>query len=477
MRDETADGERPTAGAKQNVQPGLLVVSSAEASTCLALPLFATELILGRAPGTAGILLPDNRLSRNHAAIARTDAGWTIRDLGSRNGTFINGEAVSGLRTIAHGDLRVLRLADTLVLPVNDVSAVVSIDSRSRADGCVVGWRLHQALSDVAQAAATSQTLVIQGESGTGKELAARTFHEMGPHASGPLVAVNCAAIPEGLAERLLFGTKRGAYSGAAADAMGYLQAANGGVLFLDEVGDLGRHVQAKLLRALETREVVPLGASAGQQIDVRVCVATHRDLRSAVADGAFRADLYYRLAPPEVTLPPLRERLDEIPRHVRSEIASVSPSLAAHVLLLEACMLRAWPGNIRELRKEIRHAATRAMAAGSDRVRVEHLSATAGFAFTGSAPIAAGAIASVIGTGSASGNDKENESAQKRRYVKWSETLTRDQIASALTDAGENVASAARSLGMSRSQLYREMARWSLRPPTPSTRSPRSTT
>jgi DNA-binding NtrC family response regulator len=462
MRDETADGERPHAGAEQNAHPGLLVVSSAGTSMCLALPLSAQGLVLGRAPDTAGVFLPDNRLSRSHAAIARTDAGWTIRDLGSRNGTFVNGEQVNGARTVAHGDLRVLRLADTLVLPVNDLSSIDSIDSRDRVDGFVVGWRLRQALSAVAQAAASGQTLVIQGESGSGKELAARTFHKSGPHASGPFVAVNCAAIPEGLAERLLFGTKRGAYSGAAEDATGHLQAANGGVLFLDEVGDLDRQVQAKLLRVLETREVVPLGASAGQRVDVRVCVATHRDLRAAVADGRFRADLYYRLAPPEVTLPPLRERLDEIPRHVKSEIASVSKELAPHVLLLEACMLRTWPGNVRELRKEIRHAATRALGAGSDRVRVEHLSATAGFAFTASAPIMADALASESGSTS----DKENESGKKRTYVRWAVALTREQIASALTEAGGNVASAARSLGMSRSQLYREMARWSLKPP-----------
>jgi transcriptional regulator with PAS, ATPase and Fis domain len=317
----------------------------------------------------------------------------------------------------------------------------------------VVGSRLRRALDAITHAARTGSTLVIQGESGAGKEVAARTFHAQGPHARGPFVGVNCAAIPEGLAERLLFGAKRGAYSGAATNAVGHVQAAHGGVLFLDEIGDLDAHVQAKLLRALETREVVPLGDSIGQPVDVRVCVATQKPLRAIVAEGRFRADLYYRLAPPEVALPPLRERLDEIPRHLALEIASVSPALSPHVRLVEGCMLKAWPGNVRELRKEAHHAATRALADGSERVRFEHLSETAGCAFRPPEHAAE--------TRDAPSSLPAREG--KRSYIRRGETFTREHIERAILEAAGNVATASRALGIHRAQLYREMARFNV--------------
>jgi DNA-binding NtrC family response regulator len=457
MRDDTAEGTRPSLAENRRAQPGIVVLFSSGKRMCMPLALRGNSITLGRMPGTAGILLPDDRLSRLHAEITRTDDGWAVRDAGSRNGTFVDGEPVIDVAHVRAP--RVIRLADTIILPIDDIASFDSFESGGTDPGPIVGWRLRQALDAIAQAAAADQTLVIQGESGTGKELAARAFHAAGPHARGPFVAVNCAAIPEGLAERLLFGAKRGAYSGASADATGHLQAAHGGVLFLDEVGDLDLQVQAKLLRVLETRDVVPLGASAGQRVDVRVCVATHRNLRAAVADGRFRADLYYRLAPPEVTMPPLRERLDEIPGHVTSEIASVSPALGAHARLVEACFLRRWPGNVRELRKEIHHAATRALAEGSNRVRFEHLSAAAGLTLVAdAAPEIPAPAATAVSPPLAP------EADRKRSYVRWSQSVTREQVESALAQSGGKVAEAARSLGMHRSQLYREMARWSVR-------------
>jgi transcriptional regulator with GAF, ATPase, and Fis domain len=294
----------------------------------------------------------------------------------------------------------------------------------------------------------------LRGETGTGKELAARTFHSYGPHAKGPLVAVNCAAIPEGLAERLLFGAKKGAYSGAAEDAVGHIAAADGGVLFLDEVGELDLNVQAKLLRALETREVVPLGATSGKRVSVRVCVAPHRDLRAHVATGQVRADLYHRLAPPEVVLPALRERLDEIARHVVAEVAT--RGLTAHARLVEACLLRPWPGNVRELRKEIRHATARALADAEQRVRLEHMSEAAGRSFE---------LDDTLPEQDSSPTPAAQEPPKRRSYIRWSQSMTRERIQQALADCSGNVAHAAKSLGMHRTQLYREMARFALQP------------
>lgn len=461
MRDETADGSRLTADEERQAQPGVVVVFSG--GKCVSVPLAVGEspLVLGRSPGNVGILLPDERLSRKHATIARIpgESAWVIRDCESRNGTFVDGEPLTGSITVTSP--RVIRLGETLLLPVPDVRVA---GAAGGPEGTVVGSRLRLALRAVEEAAASSTSLVIQGESGAGKELAARTFHAAGPHARGPFIAVNCAAVPAALAERLLFGTKRGAYSGAATDAIGYLQAADGGVLFLDEVGDLDLQVQAKLLRVLEAREVVPLGSSTGQRIDVRVCVAIQRDLRGAVAEGRFRADLYYRLAPPEVTLPPLRERLDEIPRHIQAEVTKASPELSAHVRLVEACMLRHWPGNVRELRKEVQYAASGALRDRSDRVRLEHLSPNAGCALGASAPPPpmperqSSVPEPVLPSAGEGGGE-----APKRKYVRWAASLTREQIQQALTDARGSVAGAARSLQMHRAQLYREMARWSV--------------
>ncbi len=151
-------------------------------------------------------------------------------------------------------------------------------------------------------------------ESGAGKELIAHTFHQSGPTREGSFVSVNCAAIPAGIAERLLFGARKGAFSGIEKDCEGYFAAADTGTLFLDEVGDLELSVQGKVLCVLETGELLPLGANRPRRVQLRICTATHNDLRQRVQTGAFRADLYFRIGIPEVIVPPLRSRREEIP-------------------------------------------------------------------------------------------------------------------------------------------------------------------
>jgi DNA-binding NtrC family response regulator len=290
--------------------------------------------------------------------------------------------------------------------------------------GIVCGAKLRVALDAVAQAARRDRDVLLTGESGTGKEIAARVFHEEGPRKKERFVAVNCATIPEGLAERLLFGAKKGAYSSATADAEGYMQSADGGVLFLDELGELDLGVQAKLLRVLETREVMALGATAARKIDVRICAATNRDLRAEVAAGRFRADLLYRLSQ-EVALPPLRERIEEIPWYIAR-----ASSLPPHGKLVEACLLRPWPGNVRELVREIQIACD---GASDDKaLRPEHLRASAG---------------EIVGAPDPVGE------------------LTQERIESALKANGGNVTAAARALGLHRTQLYREMKRLGVTP------------
>ena len=211
--------------------------------------------------------------------------------------------------------------------------------------------------------ARSRETVLIMGETGTGKELFARALHEHGPRAAGPFVAHNVAATPADLAESLFFGHARGAFSGAHADHPGLFEQAHGGTLFLDELDSLPLALQAKLLRTLECLRVQRVGATADREIDVRVVAASTIDPAGLVARGAFRADLYYRLRQLEVVMPPLRERMDDLPPLVAHVLAECSReqgrtyrlSAAAEALLVA----HAWPGNVRELRHALRGAAT----------------------------------------------------------------------------------------------------------------------
>jgi transcriptional regulator with PAS, ATPase and Fis domain len=413
-------------------EPGLVVIFSGNAPLLRAIPFTQGRLVLGRADA-GGVPLPDERVSREHAELTIEGGRVTVRDLDSRNGTFVNGQRVHGQASL--GEVRVLRIGHTVCLLLRDVRRFDG--SRVAAkDGVVAGPTFRAALERVARVAAGAGGLLITGESGTGKELAARAFHQASPHASGPFVAVNCAAIPEGVAERLLFGAKRGAYSGAQADAEGYVQAAHGGTLFLDEIGELELEVQAKLLRVLETREVLPLGASMPRRVDVRLVSATHRNLRLGVADGRFRADLYYRIGQPEVTLPPLRERPEEMPALIAAELGKLGGQLTPHAKLIESCVLRPWPGNVRELLSMTRRAADAATAEDSPVVRVENLDATAGMPFA-----------------------EEGAGGLREPHVPTPE-MTREGVEAALAAAGGNIAAAARALGLHRTQLYRVLKR-----------------
>jgi len=433
QRDSTVDsdvehGDRPHG----RPVPGLLVLLESGQPAAIPLPLLpppSQPLELGRGmPG--GRFEHDDQISRAHATVSLEHNGVRVTDLGSRNGTFVDGARLGA--PVLHELPFVLRIGRSVLWAVPDVRPFALVErGREYAEGPVLGGLMSRAFGEIALAAKAGDTLLITGESGSGKELAARVFHAAGRSGDAPFVAVNCAAIPEGLAERLLFGAKRGAYSGAV-DADGYVQQAHGGTLFLDEVAELDAQVQAKLLRVLESRQVLALGATKAQAVEIRICAASHKRLRDQVAAGSFRADLYYRIGRPEVAIAPLRERLDEIPWLAQRALRQVSPELVASAGLIERCALLPWPGNVRELLRELRGAAVAAQAQGSTLVQAEHLSADAGSALA-------------LPSEPAPVREQDVDDAAVER---------------ALAEHAGNVTAAARALGLHRNQLRRRIAK-----------------
>jgi len=403
--------------------PAIVMVARGLVAAELVLPVPAA---LGRRIAAAGRLheIDDERMSRDHASVTIDGGVWVISDRDSRNGTFVDGARLQG-EVRRSGDV-VVRLGHTVFILVRDGQGH---GGEPPADQ-VIGPELARSYDKVRQHAA-GDTLLIHGESGSGKELAARLYHDAGPRKAGPFVAINCATIPEGVAERLLFGAKKGAFSGAT-EAAGHFQMAHGGTLFLDEIAELDPAVQAKLLRVLETREVVPVGATLGTPVEVGIVAATHRALPEVVAERRFRDDLYYRLALTTVHLPPLRARKVDIARLVQREVAAASRTFAPHAKLVEACCTRPWPGNIRELRGAVRQAVSEASAAGRDVVRLEDLAPTAGM------PLGTDHVAVALAP-MAVAPDKAT-------------------VVAALERANHVISVAARALGLHRTQLYRLM-------------------
>jgi len=235
---------------------------------------------------------------------------------------------------------------------------VSSIEKDSVGDLGLVGRSpaMEQIRATILQVAPTTIPVLILGESGSGKELVARAIHENSPRKKRPMITVNCGAIPEGILESELFGHQRGAFTGAVESRKGYFELADGGTLFLDEIGEMPLSTQVKVLRVLEEKEFMRVGGAVSQKVDVRILAATNRDLESAVREGEFRLDLYYRLNAVKITIPPLRERKEDIPlliekftrdfcRENQIEFQGFTPDA------LKALEEYAWPGNVRELK------------------------------------------------------------------------------------------------------------------------------
>jgi transcriptional regulator with PAS, ATPase and Fis domain len=320
----------------------------------------AETLVLGGAEGV-DLVIEDPAVSRLHAELEPLDSGLWVRDLESRNGTFVQGVRV--IRAcIPEGG--VLQLGAT-ALTVSYAPEPTPVEIWPEAHfGPMVGASvpMRELFARLARVARAEATVLIQGETGTGKELAAQAIHEASARAAGPFVIIDCGALPETLLEAELFGHRKGAFTGAVEARAGAIEAADGGTVFLDEIGELPLAMQPKLLRVLESRTVRRVGETNQRPVDVRFLSATNRDLRTMVNTRAFREDLYFRLAVLPVTIPPLRERPADILALVHHFLPEQARSAVTPQMMRELAG-RPWLGNVRELRNFVE----RALALGAD--------------------------------------------------------------------------------------------------------------
>ena len=392
----------------------VLLVTSANEARAVALPA-SGAIVIGRDPA-CDLALDHERVSRRHTRI-EIGARWTVEDLGSRNGTQLNGAALKGATEFVPGEPITIGPFTAVVVP-RAVSAVRTAIGTSSV--MIDDPALTKPSALIVALARSNVSIVIHGETGTGKEVLTRALHALSGR-EGPMLGINCAALAPQLLESELFGHEKGAFTGAVGKA-GLLEAAARGTLLLDEIAEMPTELQAKLLRALETREVMRVGSVKPQAIDVRFVAASHRDLGAACASGAFRRDLFYRLAGITLTVPPLRER--------RSQIAALAARFAkdAGATLAPAAIARLgahdWPGNVRELKNVIERAA---LLAGGGAIGAEHL-----LFDTTSAP--APALA------------EDTDDAE------------RDRILAALDACAGNQTQAAKQLGISRATLVHKL-------------------
>jgi transcriptional regulator of acetoin/glycerol metabolism len=388
------------------------------------------EVLIGRDPA-CGVRLDGSEVSRRHAALRRSEQTGAplLVDLGSHNGIRVNGQTVVSAE-LDVGD--VVRIGGWIGVVASAPSEFAEL-----SPGLYGGAVLQAAVAPLRQAAASNLTIVLEGETGTGKEIVTRSVHQWSGR-PGPLVAVNCAALPEGLAEGELFGYRRGAFTGADRASPGFFRSAEGGTLLLDEVSDLPLPLQAKLLRVLQEGEVQPLGETRPVPVNVRIVVASQQPLMDAVKDGRFRADLLARLDGLTVRLPPLRQRKEDVPflfAHVlREQTQGKAPAVEGD--LVERLCSHDWPFNVRELVQLVRQLLT--LHPGETLLGAHHLPSRIG-------PHEAQPVTGKI----------LNKPAPA---PSGSETVELPALLAALRAAGGNVTRAAAILGISRQRAYRLM-------------------
>ena len=393
------------------------------------------------------LVLRDEAISSVHFELEIGDGGVTLRDLGSKNGTWIGGVArvrevwlKPGSTFTAGGCSMTLVTIDPVEVPVSTVGRFGELYGR--------GSKMGELFSKLERLATIPLDVLVVGETGTGKELVGRGLHTESERRDGPFIVLDCTNLNEGIAESTLFGHRKGAFTGALADQPGLLEQADGGTLFIDEIGELPQPLQPKLLRALENHETRRVGESGYRKFDARIVAATNRDLRRMVNDGKFRSDLYFRLAQMQLDIPPLRERgkadvtlladlfLDRFAKERGTELRFDRDVYAALVGYH-------WPGNVRELRNVVRYVA---MWTQGDRVTNTDLPP---LERNGPEPAPAPSPASA---GRPSARTSELEEALLLPFAGARQTFDRVYVARVLAEVGNNQSEAARRIGMSRS-------------------------
>jgi transcriptional regulator with PAS, ATPase and Fis domain len=336
----------------------------------------AGRVVIGRSGG-CDVEIDVSSISRRHAALT-IGAAVTVEDLGSSNGTRVRGERLEPGAAVEIAPNDVIELGSVMLIVQKRAVAGLPRRIGSRGRRALPDRGVMQRLYRLAERVAQGKiNVLLLGETGVGKEVVAERIHELSPRADRRLVRLSCAALPENLLESELFGYDKGAFTGADHPKPGLIETAEGGSVFLDEIGELPLSLQPKLLRVLDERAVLRLGSLEPRPIDVRFIAATNRDLEAEVKRGRFRDDLYFRLSGVTLVIPPLRERLDEIPALVESFLAAATADLGREEVLeisdeaLQMLAHYSWPGNLRELKNIAERAA---LLCGDGPVLPEHL-------------------------------------------------------------------------------------------------------
>lgn len=411
-------------------------------------PVTQNRIVIGR-EAPADVVVPVHAVSRRHAEISYERGGFTLRDLGSTNGTLVDGRLVHETRIESGQEIRVgdaiLKFVDSdleyyLPYRIDGTMLGHTIRRSALSDQLAGGFQIDRIAAELHRISRSNLSVLVLGESGTGKEVVARELHRLSGR-SGEFAAINCAAIPGNLLESELFGYKRGAFSGADRDKPGLIRSAHGGTLLLDEIGDMPLPAQAKLLRVLQSHEVLPLGAPRPEPVDVRVLCATHRDLRRMQEEERFRPDLFARINEYQLRLPPLRDRKEDLyllfktflHRHGRPEI---EPTFR----FMTAALHYDWPYNVRELEACAKRCIALVTGASVD---AEHL------------PEALREEMAQYGT-RALGSPEDDGSDSRT-------APTEEELRAVLARHQGNVAAVGRELGKARMQVHRWLKRYEI--------------